>query len=132
MKKTIIILSFLTLIGTLWAVDVQFLYDANGSRTDRIIVPFSKKSYPSEDVIANSKISVYPNPTMGLMKVDITNLSDENTAYITVMEITGRMIWEKTVSGSVEINLSDHATGAYLMNIKIGKETSFWKIIKEE
>lgn len=118
-----------------------FEYDAAGNRSSRSILLFKSVNIENtdslstlktfEDQIGNLKVKIYPNPTQGLLKVEIP-VQEEISATITVLTIQGALVKKLQVSGAItEIDLRSQSPGVYLMQISIGEAISEWKIIKE-
>lgn len=78
-----------------------------------------------------SRFSVFPNPASNLVKIS----SDSNTLVdgVKITDLNGRTV--KTVSlnkvANAEINISDLASGVYLMNISSENGTATKKIVKK-
>ena len=74
------------------------------------------------------ELSTYPNPTKGIVTIS----AQHEINSVTVYNILGQEV--KTVSGSsnsVEVNLSEFATGHYIAKVEAGNSTESIKIIKE-
>jgi len=80
-------------------------------------------------VIAASKFSVFPNPSNGVVTVANANALIN---AISVTDINGRTVKNVKVGGvaSTEVNISDLASGVYMMSISSDKGTSTQKIVK--
>ena len=120
---------------------IAYRYDAAGNRISRTIVlsPISAQA-PSEEkppvvyseVFADIQLKIYPNPTDGLVKVEIYNLPEGETAQIWVYAMSGQLLTSfKDVSKAVDINISGQPAGVYVMRIVSGKFRTEWKIIKK-
>ncbi len=119
---------------------VSFGYDNAGNRVSRVIV-LGLRSAQEEDtsieavyseVLQKIEIRIYPNPTEGLLKVDIQNLPEKQTASIHVYNLSGRLLLtKKGISGITDIDLSEYPAGTYLLKIIAGEEQTEWKIIKK-
>lgn len=118
-----------------------FEYDAAGNRITRSILLFKSANIENtdslsnlktyEDLIGNLKVKIYPNPTQGLLKVEIP-IQEKASITITVLTIQGALVKKLQVSGAfTEIDLRSQSPGVYLMQISIGEAVSEWKIIKE-
>ncbi len=59
-------------------------------------------------------VAVYPNPTTGLFTVEF---SDNITANVEIIDITGKTVHHETISGSSDINLSGVHKGIYFVRI---------------
>ncbi len=120
---------------------VSFGYDAAGNRINRVIVLNQLRSAQEEEpveeifyseVLKDLEIRIYPNPTEGLLKVDILNLPEQQTADIFLYNLSGKLlITKKGVSGSTDIDLTGYPAGTYLMKIIAGEQHTEWKIIKK-
>lgn len=127
--------------------NINFAYDAAGNRVSRTISLGSTKSAIGGDgivefetvknffteTLAEKKIKIYPNPTRGLLRVDILGYEDLNkNSTIQVFTNAGTLLY-KTValSQTTVINMTNEPTGLYLMVIIIEGERSTWKIIKQ-
>ena len=143
MKKIkIIILSLLLtcLYPLLHAQDkVKYAYDAAGNRISRTIV-LAPRSAPIEEkqptvhteVFSDIQLKIYPNPTDGILKVEISNLPEGQKAEIWIYAMSGQLITSlKDVSSTASINISSQPAGIYVMNIVAGKHRTEWKIIKK-
>jgi hypothetical protein len=125
-----------------------FTYDDSGNRTERVIdIDLTKSaeiqassSFSEEDTnedilieveLANLDIRIYPNPTKGILKVEIPGIGDIKPT-LTVYNMQGKQLINKTVSKQIcTINLSGQPAGMYIMKIVNGQESLDWKIIKD-
>lgn len=70
--------------------------------------------YTSVDESEINPISVYPNPTSGVVKIEA-----ENLRHISVFNVLGQKVYEEQVDGDeLEINLSGCEPGVYLIRIE--------------
>ncbi len=84
-----------------------------------------------EEMFEKKQITIYPNPTKGLITVQIP-LNEEDNARIALYDLRGSLLLEyKNVSSITEVDLSDKPSGTYLMKIFIGNKPTTWKIIKQ-
>jgi hypothetical protein len=121
-----------------------FSYDASGNRIQRIIglksaqttsITTIESSTVSPPIIDNTiegmTLQIYPNPTKGLIKLDIKGLRDENVRLY-VYSVQGSIIFNSLVNnGITNIDLSKQPPGLYLMKIILKNQISEWKIVKE-
>ena len=149
--KTILLGFFATLcLQTYSQNKVSYGYDAAGNRVSRFIDLSSLRSASAPDEeeqpaavysekLSDIEIKIYPNPTAGLLKVEIHNLPGDQTADILLYNLSGRLInSHKGVNEFVTVDISAQPPGTYLMKIVAG-ETTFggsqyqteWKIIKK-
>ncbi|MCT4599038.1 MAG: T9SS type A sorting domain-containing protein [Vallitalea sp.] len=120
---------------------ITYKYDYRGNRVERIIDLRSRKSIDSEfnekktpilDEIGERKISIYPNPTKGKLKVEIGNCDYFDNVQCEVFNISGTKLIGKhfSIPGSVLINLESQSNGVYILMIRIESEALRYKIIK--
>jgi hypothetical protein len=120
-----------------------FTYDASGNRITRAIILLKSATIPVdslqakkaeeilEDQIGLQKTRIYPNPTKGMLRIDLPALSDQE-AILRVYDQSGRLVIDKSaISNGNEVDLSASPSGFYIMVIHIGQEKKEWKIIKE-
>jgi hypothetical protein len=76
-----------------------------------------------------SEISIYPNPTQGIVNFDFKNIDVQK---ITILDITGKTIFEEKVTNQLEnLDFSDYSNGVYLIHLMTDKDMFITKIIKE-
>jgi hypothetical protein len=119
---------------------VSYSYDAAGNRISRIIVMGELRADEPEvqeeetaysEMLSELLIKIYPNPTRGLIRIEIQNLPVGETANITLYELSGKLITMKQTSESTEIDITGQPAGIYLMKIIAGEKQTEWKIIKK-
>lgn len=82
------------------------------------------------DNVDENKVFVYPNPTSGLVYVNITDFSD-NT-IISVTDLAGREIKQiQVVDYNTTVDLSDYLSGVYILKINTENGVIAKKIIIE-
>jgi hypothetical protein len=85
------------------------------------------------DVLAETQISIYPNPTKGLLTVKIPDLPEHSASSLTLFDMHGRVIAQKRqLSAENKLDISAQPAGTYIMQIAVGDEAVSWKIIKSE
>lgn len=86
------------------------------------------------EVSNNSELFVYPNPTNGIISVDLL-LDKPETILIEIMDISGQLVYSQQFSGSdfysKKIDMSGKAKGLYLVNVITEQNISTRKIILE-
>jgi len=142
--KAFLLISISMLCITNLEAQVSYQYDNNGNRTAKVIVLNTLKnndfaeldvdnddSIVFDDKLGESSVKIYPNPTKGLLRIDIQNDS-EISGFIEIINNVGKTI-SKTSEISLEnqLDLSNQPNGVYVMRIIINGQTSTWKIIKE-
>ena len=81
------------------------------------------------DIVAE-RIFVNPNPSEGIFRATLPPSVSELTVYTT----SGQMVWKASTSslmGTVEINLTDHPAGVYLLKAVVDGKISTMKLIKK-
>jgi len=141
MKHILIGILLLLAAMSVHAQTVTYAYDAAGNRTARVVTLAQNLATPQvaaksptalSDVVAEKKIIIYPNPTKGIVKVEITGYTDDTKASFRLMNMSGQTINARTAdSSSQSFDLSNQAAGIYLLQITINGESVVWKIIKE-
>lgn len=118
-----------------------FTYEG-GKRVTRAIITLKSAKIAKDTLQAKKEVlidqvglqetRIYPNPTKGILKVDLPLLVEKNTT-IRLYNSTGKLIIQQVaVESNNELNLSSYPPGLYIMSIQIGlKDRKDWKIIKE-
>lgn len=131
---------------------VEFTYDAAGNRTKIIVVnvlePGGKlvtegsnaDSSDEESVIsdengiidnvANQQITIYPNPTKGVVYYRSTIPIDEEGTVV-ISDANGRIIENTPLKTKGTLDFTGFVSGLYFVSVTLKGDTSFWKIIKE-
>jgi hypothetical protein len=154
--KTRLLIALLGFVLMAQAQTVNYFwykYDAAGNRTQRKfnitgIKPtvFRKESTadsisePTKPVdktpevlqMAGYRVTIYPNPTLGHLKIEVANFPTHQEAYYYIFNVSGTTIIPKTpYNQSVDIDLTAYPTGLYVLRNVIGNDIKDWKIIKE-
>ena len=74
----------------------------------------------------NNTVSIYPNPTSNL----ITIRSDENAA-LTINSIEGKLIYKADVNNTATFDLSNYASGIYIVSVQSVKGIETVKVVKK-
>ena len=79
---------------------------------------------------ASMEVKVYPNPTTTQFNVQVKSSGTEE-AVVRVLDVTGRFIKRVKVSSNSNVNLgSDLKAGAYMLEVKQGKEVKTVRVMK--
>ena len=128
---------------SLFSQTISYAYDAAGNRIKREIVLGGglRSSTLSEEVFTemldvekrDAEIRIYPNPTDGRFAVEINNVAEDVSGQIQVLNSQGRLLEKKGIlsEGKIDFDLSSETAGIYILNIRLGKAVSTWKIIKK-
>ena len=120
---------------------IKYTYDDAGNRLTRkkeIVVQtrgaLNNGEEPSvyEEELSETKVTIYPNPTKGMLKVDISGVEQFENAQISLYDLTGKLLQQWAgISQSNTIDLSERTPGMYIMQVAYNGKISSWKIIKE-
>ena len=156
--KTILLIIFSVIlsVGSLSSqtTTVKYTYDNSGNRTKRemvtIILPGAKgteitenientenaekeEQVSVEDKIGEFKVKVYPNPTRGILGIEVIDGSDKTTYLYSVFNASGTKLFNGYFrdQGQHQVSMNHLAPGIYILKIvNTDKELKF-KIIKE-
>jgi hypothetical protein len=91
--------------------------------TDSVMVSFVL----GIDNLTVSEIRMYPNPATDRLNVEVSNFNNLEEVQISIMDITGRVMMTKTLSGSGQsfnetYDVSNYATGTYFVRFEANGE----------
>lgn len=139
MKMLILVsMLFFNIVG--FSQTIKYSYDAAGNRVLREIVLSRQKSVesvkesekPIEEKLSDKIIKIYPNPTKGELKIEVTNWDEKCTGNIHIYSSNGVLIGRYDLVDPMQIvDISDEPVGLYILKIYLNKNTSTWRIIKE-
>ncbi len=90
---------------------------------------FTFESNTSVKTLQQKGISIYPNPTTGMVYFDFAN---NNIQQVTISDITGNQIMEKTqIQQNETIDISGFENGIYIISIQTDEEIFTLRIVKE-
>ena len=140
-------------ISTKSQVQYLFGYDAAGNRISRMGIILNKSTQNvdttgnvlSDSCLYNNEakqqyqaniedyvITVYPNPTTGELKIDISNFEEGTKGSIFITDIQGKYIYKTDVIYDKNIiNLNYVASEQYLMRIVINNKNHEFFVLKE-
>ena len=79
-------------------------------------------------------LSVWPNPFNNQFNFAVGNLSIESVTEVKVMDVLGKIIYQKNYNNKTELNesidLSNNANGIYFINVTNNNKNSFYRVIK--
>jgi hypothetical protein len=84
--------------------------------------------------LANNEVSVYPNPTNGVVNLKLDLQEQHKKVELGIMDLNGRVISVYPIDvqqGIVPINISSYPSGTYFFTVKTEKGFATEKIIKE-
>jgi len=149
----IIILIFL-IISTFDGITqkVEYTYDDAGNRTTQYIIRFGGKETNDEDEdniktksveeeeqevfkhnFGEREIHVYPNPTKGLLTIEIWKGNFEENYRLVLYDSSGKLLNTSNIkgNGAAPLDLSLYPSGIYILIIHTADGKSEYKIIKE-
>jgi hypothetical protein len=138
------ILLYLSVISSAQST-VYFTYDHAGNRETRSInlsplnSTFSESSASKEvedikfeeNFGEGKRIIFFPNPTQGILKIEIQGYSAEEVAIVTLHTITGILLINRRIYLTDILDLTEYQNATYILKIIIDDNCSEWKIIKE-
>lgn len=116
---------------------VTYGYDAAGNRIKReIVVNTTKSAVESPSVFteefAERIIKIYPNPTQGFLKVELSDFDKAKTVTLHLLNMSGQSILKtKMATNPTDLDISNRPSGIYILQIIIDGKISTWRIIKE-
>lgn len=117
------------------AQTVKYTYDLAGNRIRREIVFPRYKTNDSThytDQIADHVIKIFPNPTEGLLQIEVNNIQPDFNATAALFSSNGMLVSEKkNITSSISFNISEQPAGIYFLRFRTGEETKTWRIIKK-
>ncbi len=129
---------FFNIVG--FSQTIKYSYDAAGNRVLREIILSRQKSVesvkesekPIEEKLSDKIIKIYPNPTKGELKIEVTNWDEKCTGNIYIYSSNGALIRQYSLDNPLHIvDISDEPVGFYILKIYLNENISTWRIIKE-
>jgi YD repeat-containing protein len=154
-KITLFVVAFIICIACLngQTQTISYSYDANGNRTGRILNVQQQRSLeipggdtlllppvePDYDKMATDIVlvegelntTVYPNPTKGLLKIEISNMPLNAKTEARLYNLSGNQVMiRKDFGNNYDMDLSNMKDGTYILRIRISNRIFDWKVIK--
>jgi len=136
MKKLIFILPLLFSAVVAHSQVLQFDYDDAGNcilkyRTV-VVAPHGAPQKPQNEQIGERTLTIYPNPTYGLVRVEISGNASESPINVMLSDINGKVLQSfSTANMNFDVDLTSYLQGNYLLVMVIDNKKSTWKIIKK-
>ena len=143
MKQLILVLvlgGLFSLTNTIKA-QVSYSYDEAGNRILRHVIVMkapqnAKKavvdSTAQKESLGEQEIIIYPNPTRGILKIELKGKMPETPVQLVLMDSNGRPLIKRELIQSPELlDITAYPATWYLMRIIRGTEVKEWKIIKQ-
>ena len=125
---------------------VSFSYDNAGNRVQRTVVLSKSATLNNRgenssdltnqpgvftDIIGSTKVSVFPNPTHGVLKLNFDQSIIEKQATARLYDMRGTVLFRQNISDPlVTLNLESYTNGIYFLEIRTSEAKAVWKIIK--
>ncbi len=121
---------------------IAYDYDMAGNRISRRIIELDSiqqvKQKPKadstivQDQLNFKEIRIYPNPTPGILRIDISGEDNKENFQLQLINGNGIvLISQDAIIGSNELNLSTYAKGWYILRVISGDNRKEYKIIKK-
>ncbi len=103
--------------------------DCGNTTTCDVIVTVEDNLSIAEDEI--DQVSIYPNPTSGILTVNVSSL-DLNSLSIEIVDITGKVIETKSslTNGNVSFDMTSYANGVYQVRVSSSDKMIVKRITK--
>ena len=118
--------------------DLAYTYDDAGnmvSRTLYLSISPSQKSAeggPLKDSLDEHTITIYPNPTKGMLKVQIDNLEYGDKVVYELADARGNSLQTGDINRKeTSLDLNGQLPGIYYLQVAINSKAQTWTIIKE-
>ena len=139
LKTKFLLFSFLSCsLGLCAQTKIGFSYDEAGNRVKREIIMSQsqnkarKQTASFSDMVSDRQIKISPNPTKGVLHIELLNNKEQVTGNIAVYSLDGANIASCPIANNMaDVDISSSASGIYVLRINIGESSSSWKIIKE-
>ncbi len=85
-----------------------------------------------QETLGEANISIYPNPTQGLLILESQGFAIDELPEYEVYTLSGSLLMRvEATENRQQIDLSNEPAGIYLLRIKSGALQREWKIIKQ-
>ena len=88
-----------------------------------LAIPYSSEPQAVSEINTN-QVSVYPNPSNGLVNVQVSEKS-----IVTLFDLTGRVIATYQVNGNETVSFNQAAAGVYILKVESKNHVSTHKLI---
>lgn len=103
-------------------------YNYGGGLSDPISIQITY-AVGTEDLLSSANVSLYPNPTQGVLHVKLTGYKSE-VISVSVYNTSGKvMMTGEILSSTSEFNLSHLPKGVYVVELRNGEHKSRTKIL---
>jgi hypothetical protein len=108
------------------SVDFILIVD-NGTCTnaDTMTIIFDNCNSIAKTKTLNSNVSVYPNPTNGMVNIKLAN---ESKAFVNISNSVGQIVKSEVINNSTLVDLSNFENGVYTISVIENNQVSIHKI----
>lgn len=93
-----------------------------------IVVRYENEVLGTED-FQNVRFNLFPNPANSQITVQ---LSDDSTSYeLEIYDVSGKKVYASEIQSTTNINVSDFASGAYLVKLTSDNNSSVVRFVKQ-
>jgi hypothetical protein len=141
MKKLLLITGLMLMAVTVInAQTISYDYDASGNRVSRILMQLKsastateKDKEPIETGWGERKVTIYPNPTRGNLKIRIEGGEDEASYRYTLFSAGGQVLKQGYIQtmGDHPFPMDQYAPGIYILVLQDKNDKLTFKIMKE-
>ena len=92
----------------------------------------SNDEISEKEILRDTKLVAYPNPTSGILTVE-SSFTKEETYTIELINASGQVILNQKINilgGKFDIDMSDVSSGLYLLQIRTGRTVQSIRLIK--
>lgn len=124
-----------------FAQKISYAYDLAGNRISRTIIlseapqkaPAEEQSEPFIEQFEQHEIKIFPNPTKGILIVEVNGGNTEDNVWLTLYNLQGMVLQqiEYVVGSPKQVNLSAYPVANYILRLHVGDKTVDYKIIKQ-
>ncbi|MDR1679842.1 MAG: T9SS type A sorting domain-containing protein [Prevotellaceae bacterium] len=145
--KNIILPILLLFACVVWAQQtIRYDYDAAGNRISRTLIVEELRSakftgtigdeIPQDELSetngALQTVQVYPNPTTGVVFVDVALLPEDGKATLTVFDTGGKIVTNHShVETNNRVDFTNTPNGIYMLRLTVEGKSRVWKVIKK-
>jgi uncharacterized delta-60 repeat protein len=76
------------------------------------------------------EVSIYPNPSTGIFNISVTN-NALDIKHLRVLNVLGSEVYRTNLTENTKIDLSNHASGVYLLTLENDEQQLVYRVIKE-
>ena len=103
-------------------------FDGSTCTTSKSLVVTVSTCAGIDNISNNSNISIYPNPSTGLVTISLPSINEATTLYVT--DMIGKEVFKSSVKDvNINLDLSNLQKGLYMVTISNGQSKHIQKLI---